>query len=322
MAEDYYQILGVDKNASQSDIKKAYRKLAQKYHPDKAQGDKDAEAKFKKISEAYAVLSDAEKRKQYDTYGSEDFQQRYTQEDIFKNFDLGDILREFGFGGDAARGFSGGFGRKFSGGPKGRTFYSTGGDMGENAFFQNMGGGFGQKQQRTKGRDLEHEISLSLQEILNGSRKTLSINQGGTTKTVTVKIPKGMTKGKKIRLQGKGEPSPHGGPDGDLYIKSRPAPAPGFDLDGNDIYMYKEIKLTDAILGTKITITDPAGNSINLTIPPGTKSRAKMRIPGHGVPYMKGDGVGDLFVVIQVTIPGTLSRDQKDLVEKLAETGL
>ena len=137
MAEDYYAILGVSKTASAAEIKKAYRKLALKYHPDKTKGDKALEDKFKKISEAYAVLSDPEKKNQYDTYGSADFGQRFSQEDIFRNFDLGDILKEFGFGGGASFGrgssFSGGFGQ---GGSRGG--FSG---MGGNPFFQNMGGG-------------------------------------------------------------------------------------------------------------------------------------------------------------------------------------
>ena len=200
MADDYYKILGVDKKASAADIKKAYRKLALKYHPDKTKGDKVLEDKFKKISEAYAVLSDPEKRNQYDTYGSADFQQRFSQEDIFRNFDLGDILKEFGFGGG---GFSGSFGR---GGQRGGFSRAQGG----NPFFQNMGGGFSQQQQM-KGRDLEYELPLTLDELINGTKKTITINQAGSTKAVEVKIPRGLTKGKKIRLAGKGEPGPHGG---------------------------------------------------------------------------------------------------------------
>ncbi len=135
MSEDYYKILGIDKKASTAQIKKAYRKLALKYHPDKTEGDKAMETKFKKISEAYAVLSDPEKKNQYDTYGSADFQQRFSQEDIFRNFDLGDILKEFGFGGSSRRGgFASAFGR---GGQQGG-FSNMGGG---NPFSQNMGGG-------------------------------------------------------------------------------------------------------------------------------------------------------------------------------------
>ncbi len=135
MSEDYYKILGLDKKASAVQIKKAYRKLALKYHPDKTKGDKALESKFKKISEAYAVLSDSEKKNQYDTYGSADFQQRFSQEDIFRNFDLGDILKEFGFGGSSRRG---GFSSAFGGGGRQSGFSNMGGG---NPFSQNMGGG-------------------------------------------------------------------------------------------------------------------------------------------------------------------------------------
>ena len=154
---DYYETLGVDRKADQTTIKKAYRKLALKYHPDKTKGDKASEEKFKKISEAYAVLSDQKKREQYDTYGSEGFQQRYSQEDIFRNADLGDILREFGinFGGGSARSTGGGF----------------------ESFFQQAGGGGGfgaPPRQRPRGEDFTLELSITLNEVLNGAEKTIS----------------------------------------------------------------------------------------------------------------------------------------------------
>ena len=190
MADDYYKILGIEKNADASEIKKAYRKLAMKYHPDKTEGDKALEEKFKKISEAYAVLSDTEKKSQYDTYGSAGFQQRFSQEDIFRNFDLGDILKEFGFGGSMGGGSFGRGGRPggFSG-------------MGGNPFFQGGGGGFSQRQRPpVKGKDIEYEIPLTLQEIMNGTKKTITISQEGSTKAIEVNIPKGLTEGKKIRL--------------------------------------------------------------------------------------------------------------------------
>ncbi len=281
MADDYYKILGVDKKASAAEIKKAYRKLALKYHPDKTKGDKTLEEKFKKISEAYAVLSDPEKKNQYDTYGSADFQQRFSQEDIFRNFDLGDILKEFGFGGGRGGGFSGSFG---GGGQR-----SGFGGRGGNPFFGNMGGGFGQQQQRaTKGRDLEYELPLTLEELIKGTKKTITINQGGTTRAIEVKIPKGLIKGKKIRLAGKGEQSPNGGPAGHLYIRSNPSPAPGISIEGNDILMTETVALSRALLGGSLQITTPVGKTINLKLPPGTNHKAKMRIPGHGIPQMKG----------------------------------
>ncbi len=317
MADDYYNILGIDKKASATQIKKAYRKLALKYHPDKTKGDKALEDKFKKISEAYAVLSDPEKRNQYDTYGSADFQQRFSQEDIFRNFDLGDILKEFGFGGGRGGGFSSAFGR---GGQRG-------GMGGGNPFFQNMGGGFGQQQQQqqqqqTKGRDLEYELPLTLEELINGTKKTITINQGGTARAIEVKIPKGLIKGKKIRLAGKGEPSPHGGPAGHLYIKSNPIPGNGVTIEGNDILMSKQIQPTRALLGDSIQVITPVGKTINLKMPPGTNHKAKMRITGHGIPHMKGNGCGDLYVVINISMPKQLTEQQKELIVQLSKTGI
>ncbi len=314
MADDYYKILGVDKNAGPDEIKKAYRKLALKYHPDKTKGDKALEDKFKKISEAYAVLSDPEKRNQYDTYGSADFQQRFSQEDIFRNVDLGDILREFGFGGSG--GFSSVFGRS-GGGCRGG--FSSGG----NSFFHNMGGaGFRQRQQPVKGQDIEYEIPLTLSEIMNGTKKTITISQGGDTRAIEVKIPKGLTPGKKIRLAGKGQPSPNGGPAGNLYIKSKPVVDKDWAIEGNDILVTRQIPLTTALLGGKIQVATPDGKTINLSIPPGTNHRAKLRIPGRGIPHMKKNTCGDLFVVIHVTMPKKLTSQQKSLVEQLKETGL
>jgi curved DNA-binding protein len=314
MADDYYNILGLAKTASAAEIKKAYRKLALKYHPDKTEGDKALEDKFKKISEAYAVLSDPEKRNQYDTYGSADFQQRFSQEDIFRNFDLGDILKEFGFGGGRGSGFSGGFSQR---GPRRG---SSG--MGGNPFSQNMGGGFGQQQAPVKGKDLEYEIPLTLNELINGTKKTITISQGGIAKAIEVKIPKGLTQGKKIRLAGKGEASPNNGPAGNLYIKSNPIAQEGFTIEGNDIFLSRDVKLSQALLGDKIEVTTPLEKTINLTLPPGTKPRAKMRLANHGIPQMKGNGCGDLFVVINIIIPKELNNKQKELIKELEKTGL
>ncbi|MBU1193705.1 MAG: DnaJ domain-containing protein [Proteobacteria bacterium] len=304
MADDYYKILGVDKKADASEIKKAYRKLALKYHPDKTKGDKALEDKFKKISEAYAVLSDSEKRNQYDTYGSADFQQRFSQEDIFRNFNMGDILREFGFGGG---GFSSGFGGNRS-------------SMGGNPF-QNMGGGFRQ-QAPPKGQDMEYEIPLTLYEIIHGTTKTITLNQGGNAQAIDVKIPKGLTAGKKIRLAGKGGISPHGGPAGNLYIKSKPINNNEYTIEGNDVLLSKQISLTQALLGDTIEVLTPDGTAIHLKIPAGTNHKAKMRIPNKGIPHMKGSGCGDLFVVINIHMPKKLTDKQTKLIQQLKETGL
>jgi curved DNA-binding protein len=313
MAEDYYKTLGIDKNAGSSEIKKAYRKLALKYHPDKTKGDKTLEEKFKKISEAYAVLSDPEKKNQYDTYGSADFGQRFSQEDIFRNFDLGDILKDFGFGGSPGGRFSsrrGGQRGGFSG-------------MGGNPFNNMGGGGFGQQRQAPrKGKDIEYELPLTLHEIINGCKKTITMNQGGIAKAIEVKIPKGLTKDKKIRLAGKGSMSPNGGPAGNLYIKSNPVPSKEYTIEGNDVLFSKQILLSQALLGATLKVVTPDETIINLKVPAGTNPKAKMRIPGHGIPQMKGNGCGDLFVVINIAMPKKLTKEQKNLIHELEKTGL
>jgi len=300
---DYYKLLGVEKTASEAEIKKAYRKLAMKYHPDHARDDKNAEEKFKKISEAYAVLSDKEKRKQYDTFGSAGFQQRYSQEDIFKGFDFSDIFKEFGFGG----------GGRF-GGSRGGARYSF-----------NLGDIFGQQggqQAQLKGSDVIYELPLTLQEVVEGASKTVAFQHGGRNEKMTVKIPKGMTSGKKLRLAGKGEPSPYGGSSGDLYIKAKVVSDPTYDVKGNDLYITKDIKLSEAILGVNVSIPTLWNKELSLKIPPGTKHNTKMRLSRYGLPHMSGSDIGDLYASIQVKMPKKLTKKQRELIEQLAETGL
>ena len=304
MAEtDYYKILGVNKTASKNEIKKAYRKLAMKYHPDHSKGDKSAEEKFKRTSEAYAVLSDKEKRKQYDTFGSAGFQQRYSQEDIFKGSDFESILSEL-FGGSG----------RFGGGGRGMRFSFDG------------GGPFGsyqrQQQAHPKGSDLEYELPLTLEEVAAGTQKIVSFQHKGHSEKITVKIPKGMISGKKLRVSGKGEPSPYGGPTGDLYIKSKVLDNPVYDVQAQDLYINRDIKLSEAILGTNISVPTLSGKELKLKIPAGTKHKTKMRLSGHGLPHMHGKGQGDLYVHIHVNMPKRLTKKQKGLIEQLAETGL
>jgi curved DNA-binding protein len=299
MAEDYYQLLGVGKGASQGEIKKAYRKLAMQYHPDHTKGDKAAEEKFKKISEAYAVLSDKEKRKEYDTFGAEGFRQRFSQEDIFRGFDFGDVFREFGFGG----GRGGGMRFNFGGGSP-------------------FGSQARQQQARMKGSDLVYELPLTLKEVANGASKTVSLQHQGYSEKVTVKIPKGLISGKKLRLAGKGSPSPLGGPPGDLFIRAKVLNDPLYRAQKYDLHMNQELKLSEAVLGTRISVPTLDDKQLSLKIPPGTKPGTKMRMSGHGLPHMKGNKKGDLYVKIQVKLPRQLTDEQKKLIEQLAETGL
>ena len=300
---DYYKILGVNKNASKEDIKKSYRKLAMKYHPDHTKGNKSAEEKFKKISEAYAVLSDKEKRKQYDTFGAAGFQQRFSQEDIFKGFDFDSILSEL-FG----------KGRGGSGRGNGMRFSSGGGTP--------FDGYQRQQKPRSKGTDLVYELPLTLEKVATGTSKTVSYQHQGRSEKITVKIPKGMISGKKLRVAGKGDPDPYGGPPGDLYIQSKVLRNAVYDSKGYDLYMYKEIKLSEALLGSSISVPTLGKKELSLKIPPGTKNKTKMRLAGHGLPHMNGKDTGDLYVYIQVNMPAKLTKKQKKLIEQLAEVSL
>ena len=273
MAEDYYKLLGVSKTASDKEIKKAYRKLAMKYHPDHTKGDKAAEDRFKKVSEAYAVLSDKEKRKEYDTFGSEGFRQRFSQEDIFRGSDLNDIFRDLGFGWNDLFSSRGGRTR----------FTQGGGPFGNTAQHQ---------QAQMKGSDVVYEMPLTLREIANGTNKTVTLQHQGQTERINVRIPKGMLSGKKLRLAGKGSPSPYGGPAGDLFIQAKLLNDPVFSAEDRDLYINHEIKISEALAGTTISVPTLDDRQLSLKIPPGTRHGTKMRLSGHGLPSMKGGGTG------------------------------
>jgi curved DNA-binding protein len=310
--KDYYQILGVSKAASPEEIKKAYRTLALKYHPDRNQGNKEAEARFKDISEAYAVLSNPEKKKQYDMFGAEGFHRRFTQEDIFRDFDFGSIFKEFGFG-TGGRGpniFS-----QIFGGP-GQTHFRGGGP------FESRYGGFGGQPQGVRGQDLVYELSITLEEAVTTTDKVISYQVGGRHEKVSVKVPAGISTGKKLRLTGKGQAGSYGGPNGDLYIQIKIADHPLFKREGDDLILMREIKFSEAMLGTEIEVPTIDKKTLRLKIPPGTQSNAKFRLKGHGIPHMNRSGRGDTYVQVTIGIPRKLNKKQKALAEKLAEVGL
>ncbi len=313
-AKDYYKILGVSKSSSADEIKKAYRKLAMKYHPDRNKGDKNAEARFKDISEAYAVLSDKEKRKQYDMFGSEGFQNRFSQEDIFRDFDFGSIFKEFGF----------------EGGGHGRNIFSHifgGMDQdnlrGGSTYFNSPFGSRGRMSQSLKGKDITYELSLTLEETFENSEKIISYQASGNEQeNVSVKIPSGISTGKKLRLQGKGNPGLNGGPNGDLYIQIKVLDHPRFKREADDLTLTMEIQYSEAVLGTEIEIPTIDTKRLRLKIPPGTQDNARFRLKGYGMPHMNGKGRGDAFVIINISIPNKLNKKQEDLIQKIREAGL
>jgi len=315
MADDYYKTLGVEKNADAEAIKKAYRKLALKYHPDRNPGNREAEEKFKKISEAYAVLSDPEKRKHYESFGSDQFSRRYSQEEIFRNFDLNEILRGFGVGG------MGGNERGFRGaGRRGAFTYRTGGDPFEELFRQ------GQPHHETlqKGEDLHYNLSITLEESVSGVEKTLALQQDHEVHEISVKIPAGISTGKKLRLSGKGYSGIQGGPSGDLYLNITVLPHPIFARDGNDIFIEKSISFTQAVLGSSIEVSTIDGTIKRIKVPAGTQSGTKIRMKGYGVPGLKGSdsSKGDQFVKINIEVPRKINEKQLQLIHKLAEAGI
>jgi curved DNA-binding protein len=312
---DYYKILGVSKGATSDEVKKAYRKLALKYHPDKNNGSKDYEAKFKEISEAYAVLSDPEKRNQYDTYGSSGFHQRYSREDIFRGFDINDILRQFGFG---TSGFSSANFRSNNGGGSSQHNF--------NSFFtQNSaaagacGGGCSQP---VKGQDLTYQLSVSLEDVLSGAERQLTLRKNGKTENVSVKIPKGIEEGKRLRLKGKGGEAPMGGIPGDLYLKVQLEPHELFERRGEDLILTKQISFSEVCLGAKIEVQSLDGKKFVVNVPSGTNGDSRLRIKGQGLPSGPIGDRGDLYVKIGVKVPKKLTDEQKDLIESLKRAGL
>lgn len=308
---EYYEILGVSKSATPAEIKKAYRKLALKYHPDKNSGDKASEEKFKEISEAYAVLSDPEKKKQYDTYGSANFHQRYTQEDIFRNFDINDILRQFNFGG---------------GGQQNMHFRSNmGGGAGKFSFFgQDMGGGCGSGGcgQPARGQDLTYQITVTLEDVMNGADRNITLRTNGSAQNVSVKVPKGIEAGKKLRLKEKGGASPVGGPPGDLYLKVDIAPHDIFTREGDDLVVEKLISYSEACLGTKVEVETIEGKKYSVTIPPGSVNESRLRLKGHGLPAGPLGDRGDMYVRLGVAVPKELNPEQEEIVRQLQKIGL
>jgi curved DNA-binding protein len=300
-AKNYYNILGVAKNASDDEIKKAYRKLAMKYHPDRNPNKKEAEERFKEINEAYAVLSDKEKRKQYDTFGAEGFQQRFTQEDIFRGFDFDEILSSL-FGGRGRREF------RFGG--------RGGADFGD--LFGRQGGFQDTGRTPQRGEDIVYEIAIPLEEAASGGEKRISYRRNGKVEEVSVRIPRGIPSGKKLRLAGKGGEGRNGGPPGDLYLQVSVREHPLFSQEGDNLVVEKEINFSEAVLGTNIEVPTLEGMK-KVKVPPGTQGHTKMRLKGLGMPHFQGEGRGDEYVKVIVKVPKRISEKSKGLIQELAK---
>ncbi len=296
---DYYKILGVDKGASDEDIKKAYRKLARKHHPDLNPNDKEAQRKFQQINEANEVLSDPEKRKKYDQYGKD-----WKYADQFKQ------ARQQGAGGGYGS-FSGGGGQNYT-----ESFGTE--DFGDfSEFFHSMfGGGDGRRESRAafKGQDYNAELHLNLRDAAVTHQQTLTIND----KKVRITIPAGVENDQKIKLKGYGAPGVNGGPAGDLYITFRIAEDPQFRRMANDLYTTAAVDLYTAVLGGEMTV-DTLEGKIKLKVASGTQNGTRVRVKGKGFPVYKQEGQkGDLFVTFEVTIPANLSEKERDLFTQLA----
>lgn len=294
---DYYEILGVSKNASDDEIKKAYRKLAVKYHPDKNPGDKEAEAKFKEISEAHEVLSDKQKRARYDQFG------------------------HAGVGGNASNPFGGqAGGNPFAGGSytfNGQSFnFDFGGGGGLDDILGSLFGFGARPRQPRRGADYRTQLVITFEEAIFGTNKTIEVEG----KSIKLKIPQGIDDGMSIRLAGRGGPAPEqGGQKGDLYVQIRVKPHKHLTREGYIILSEETIPMVDAALGTEIEVETVDG-PITMKVPAGTQSGTPFKLSGHGVPMRVDGDRGPHIVTINVEIPKKLTKRQRELLEEFKNT--
>jgi len=298
--KDYYKILGVDKTASKEEIKKQYKKLARKYHPDVNPGNKEAEEKFKAINEANEVLSDDEKRKKYDALGAD--WKRYEQ----------------------TGGQGGGFDWSQYGQPGGGSYQTYSGDFGGGDFsdffssiFGNMGGGGRGRRasMASKGQDYTADLSLNLEEAYTGGRKTITVNG----KNLRINIKPGVEDGQTIRLKGNGGPGGQGGDNGDLYLTFRITPDPRFTRKGNDLHLEVPVPVYLAALGGE-TMVNTLNGQLKIKLKPGTQNGTLLRLKGKGFPVYNQEGsFGDLYVKVTLQLPDNLTDQEKDLFRQLAQ---
>jgi DnaJ-class molecular chaperone len=317
---DYYKTLGVSRNASAEEIRKAYKKLARKYHPDLRPGDKDAADQFKKVQQAYGILGDAEKRVQFDRYGhafegGRGGQQRNawaSGPDGTHAVDLSDLFNQF-FG-EGFRGGSAGPGGGGAGFERGQ--FRPGGGFG-------AGGaspfGQGQPAGPQKGEDTSFEVTVPFQVAAEGGSHGLQIRRGEQVERINVKIPAGVEDGSVIRLAGQGHPGADGGPPGDLLLTVHVSPHPYFQREGSNLLIDVPITPSEAALGTKVEVPTLSEGHVTVTIPPGTSSGTKLRLRGKGVRNPKTKERGDQFVVVKIVIPRETSDAAKKLYREISE---
>jgi curved DNA-binding protein len=314
---DLYAVLGVARDVDAEALRKAYRKLARRLHPDVNPGDKKAEERFKEVSEAYDVLSDAEKRRNYDEFGEVSLQGGFDAEQARRSREA------FGarFGSDPGHG-AGGF--EFRGNEP-FEFGDLDDLLGRFGFGGRQGGAGGRGRGGLRGSDLEANLDLDFMEAARGGEKRLTLQLAGEdgrpqTQTLNVRIPPGVNDGGRIRLRGKGAPGLAGGPAGDLWARVRVRPHPVFRREGRDLVVDVPVTVVEAIRGAKIEVPTLDGHA-TVTVPPGTDSGQKLRLRGKGIADPKGGAAGNLYVVIQVRVPKGLDADADAALDVLAEAG-
>jgi curved DNA-binding protein len=312
--KDYYKILGVSKNVSQDEIKKAFRKLARKYHPDANPNNPEAEEKFKGIGEAYEVLGDPQKRSKYDQLGAN--WKQYSRAGAgwpggggkTYTYDFGG--RGFSFD-DLGSGFSDFF----------EMFFGRGADERFSGFGRSDSSQYGRSTRTNiqKGQDMQSELSITLREAYTGTQRSLRLQKEGRTRAVNVKIPKGIKDGGKIRLAGEGAGSPNGGPAGDLYLLVNIAGHNFFIRKEDDLYCEVPVTIKEAYYGSKIDVPTFDGK-VMVKVPPKTQGGKTLRLKGKGMPKLRKGGYGDLYLKIRLVLPEKLGSEQKKNFDKFAES--
>jgi len=307
--KDYYEILGVERGDSEAEVKKAFRKLARQYHPDVARNKRDAEEKFKEVNEAYEVLGDPTKRKRYDELGA-DWK-------AGAEFRPPPGWQPFGEGAFRTAGQGAGYEFHFGGTGFSDFFEQIFGSMGRGGAGERSGRSmFSEQECAGRGRDVEGDILVTLEEAMRGSVRSVTVRHDSRTQTYQVKIPPGVTEGQRLRLAGRGEAGSGGGVSGDLYLRVRLARHPDFDVRHHDLIYEAGLSPWEAVLGTNLLVPTLSGR-VNIKIPSGTQNGQKLRVRGRGLPQ-RGGGSGDLIVVARIEVPSRVTDPERKLWEQLA----